>query len=94
MLYTKRMISILLIFLSTACFASTQTTKVYLSADQIVFIDTHLFVMEEGRLHFVNIIEQDEHGFFYHKQAFYGFCPNGHPYGPDGSCLGSGCPFN
>ncbi|WP_186003478.1 hypothetical protein [Parachlamydia acanthamoebae] len=71
-----------------------ESSKVYIAADQLVFQDNHLFVIDEGQLHFIKSIEQDELGVYYYKQALYGFCPYGHAYGPDGGCFGYNCPFN
>lgn len=71
-----------------------ETTKVYVDPSTVFFQDGQLLISEGQNLLRVKTLHQDSIGIYYDHHWLWGFCPNGHPYTPDGGCLGIGCPFS
>lgn len=69
-------------------------TKAYITQDNIVFQDGCMLIVDGENVLYVKTLHQDSNGVYYYYSSFYGRCPNGHPYTPNGGCLGYNCPYN
>ncbi len=83
--------SVVCLFLCSLCWGALE--KKYVPLENIIFQDGHFLIVEGEHLVFVKSLHQDARGIYYNV-SWYGECPNGHPYNPDGGCTGEDCPFN
>jgi len=99
-----KMLFIVSILLSTFCFASPKNDftpsgnmelkKIYVSPDSISCQNGRLVIVDGDQSLFVKTLHQDASGLYYYVMGWYGNCPYGHAYGPDGGCYGEDCIFN
>ena len=98
-IYLTRICLGLFILVAPFCFAEEISKdcsfkKKYVSSQNVIIQDEKIYIVEGNNLLQVNSICYDTEGLYYYHMSTYGNCPFGHPYSPDGGCLGWNCPCN